>query len=66
MEEKYRQEFRNIQMEKQEATITQNFPDKTVENCSELDHNTKMSGMALLEREEGEVPSFTFLTFVKL
>lgn len=62
LEEKYRQQLHNLKIEKEktilggsnEGTISQNIPDKSGEHCSELEHQSRISGMALLQREEGE------------
>lgn len=62
LQDKYRQELHNLQLEKQktiggssDGTTGQNLADRSGEQYSELEHNSKISGMALLEREEGEV-----------
>ncbi|XP_046743878.1 GRIP and coiled-coil domain-containing protein 2-like [Diprion similis] len=62
LEEKHHEEFQNMQMEKQkmmlegsnDTTINQNYSDKYVEHYSELEHDSRSSGIPLLEREEGE------------
>ncbi|XP_012263781.2 GRIP and coiled-coil domain-containing protein 2 [Athalia rosae] len=62
LQEKHRQEVHHLQLEKQkimnggqnDAPISQNIVDKPGEHVSELEHSSRMLGMSLLEREEGE------------